>query len=105
MNASAGARRVALRGEVLSVGDAELDRLLEALVRLDLRAAGAVAEHIAALRLAGAEIRLTPTEGEIAALGVALSTLAAEALVLGPGLARLASVCSGDVRAGEALRV
>ena len=94
-----------MRGEVLSVGNAELDRLLEALGRLDVRAAEAVAEHIAALRLAGGEIRLTPTEGEIAALGSALSTLAAEAPGLGPGLARLASVCSGEVRAGEALRV
>lgn len=93
-----------MRGEELSIGDAELDRLLDALDRIDLHDAKAVAEHITALRLAGGEIRLTPTEGEIAALERALTTLAADAHALGPALSRLASVCSGEARAVEALQ-
>jgi hypothetical protein len=104
LNASAGAtRRIALRGEGLSLGDEELGRLLEALARLDLRDAGHVADQIAALRLADGVIRLTPTEGEIAALEVALAALAAEERPLGPALTRLASLCAEDGPAGEAL--
>ncbi len=105
MNASAAATRLlALREETLSVGDEELDRLLEALARLDLRDADAVAGQIAALRLADGTIHLTPTEAEISALELALMTLAAEARPLGPGLARLASVCAYEDPSGRAPR-
>ena len=87
-------RQVALREEVLCVGDEELGRLLEALAQLELRGAEAVADQIAALRLAGGVIRLTPTETEIAALELALAALAAEVRALGPALSRLASICA-----------
>jgi len=89
-------RQVALREQVVCVGDEELGRLLEALARLELRGAGAVADQIAALRLAGGVIRLTPTETEIAALELALAALAAQARALGPALSRLASICADD---------
>lgn len=89
MSASVRANtRIALRGEALSLDDAEIGRLLGALAELDLAGAEAVADQIAALRLAGGEIRLTPTEAEIAALELALAALAAETL-LGPGSSRL----------------
>jgi hypothetical protein len=88
-----GTTQLAVRDEVLSLRSDELDRLLEALVGLDLRDAGAVAEQIRALRLAGGVIRLTPTEAELAALELAL---AGEARPLGPALLRLASICADE---------
>jgi len=88
--------QLVVREEVLDLRGEELDRLLEALARLDLRDADAVADDIAALRLAGGVIRLTPTEAELAALARALAALAAEVRPLGPRLRRLASVCAGD---------
>jgi hypothetical protein len=90
------ALQLVVREEVLSLRGEELGRLLEALARLDLRDAEAVADDIAALRLAGGVIRLTPTEAELAALERALAALAAEARPLGPALRRLASVCADD---------
>jgi hypothetical protein len=92
--AAGATTQLVVREEVLSVPDDELDRLLEALARLDLRDAEAVADEIAALRLAGGSIRLTPTEAELAALELALVALAAEPRPLGPTLRRLASVCA-----------
>jgi len=75
---------------VLSLRGDELGRLLEALVRLDSREADAVAEQIAALRLAGGVIRLTPTEAELAVLELGLAALA-EDPPLGGELMRLAA--------------
>jgi hypothetical protein len=86
-------RQLELSEQALCLSDEDLDRLLESLARLDLRDAEAVAGQIAALRLAGGVIRLTPTEAEIAALVSALSVLAADARPLGPALTRLASIC------------
>lgn len=100
--AVSAARCLALREDVLSVGDEELDRLVEALSRLELRDAEAVAEQIAALRLAGGVIGLMPTEAEIGALELALALLAAEARPLGSALSRLAAVCAGEDPSGEA---
>ena len=74
----------------------ELGRLLDALVLLDLREAEAVAGQIAALRLAGGVIALTPTEAEIGALELALAALAVDARPLGPALSHLASICADD---------
>lgn len=102
VNAPTGAtRRLALREDVLCVDDEELGQLLEALRRLDLGDAEAVADQIAALRLAGGVIHLMPTEAEIGALELALAVLAAEARPLGPGLSRLASICAGEDPSGE----
>lgn len=68
---------------VVSVGEAivrltrdELDRLLEALARLEQRDAEAVLEEIRALRLLGGTIRLLPSEAELASLEAALAGLA-----------------------------
>ena len=97
-------RQFELCEQALSLGDEDLDRLLGALARLDLRDAEAVAGQIAALRLAGGAIRLTPTEAEIAALVSALSVLAADDLPLGPALMRLASICTDEGIAGESAR-
>lgn len=96
-----GTTQLAVREEVLSLRADELGRLLEALVRLDLRDADAVGDQITALRLAGGVIRLIPTEAELAALELALATLAAEARPLGPTLLRLASICGDDHRLDE----
>jgi hypothetical protein len=101
VNAPAGAtRRLALREDVFCVYDEELGRLLEALARLDLRHAEAVADQIAALRLAGGVIGLMPTEAEIGALELALAVLAGEARPLGPALSRLASICADEDLSG-----
>jgi len=89
-------RQLALREDVLSMGDEELDRLLEALARLDARDAETVAGQIAALRLAGGVIGLLPTEAEIGALALALAALEAEERPLGSGLSRLACICADE---------
>jgi hypothetical protein len=88
-------RQLELREQTLYLSDEDLDRLLEALARLDLRDAEAVAGQIAALRLADGVIRLTPTEAEITALVSALSALAG-ARPLGPALVRLAPICTDN---------
>jgi hypothetical protein len=85
-----------LSEQALCLSDEDLDRLLKSLAQLDLRDAEAVAGQIAALRLAGGVIGLTPTEAEIAALVSALSVLAADARPLGPALMRLASICTDN---------
>jgi hypothetical protein len=81
--------------------DEEVGLLIETLARLDVRDGEALADQIAALRLAGGEIRLAPTEAEIAALNSALSVLVAEAQPFGPALGRLASMCAVDGATGE----
>jgi hypothetical protein len=97
-------RQFELCEQALCLSDEDLDRLLAAFARLDLRDAEAVAGQIAALRLAGGAIRLTPTEAEIAALVSALSALAADERPLGPALMRLASICTDKGIAGESGR-
>jgi hypothetical protein len=81
-----------IRDELLLLRADELDRLVEALGALGGNHAGAVAEQIMALRLAGGSIRLMPTEAEIAAMGSALA-LADEGRPVGSELLRLSSVC------------
>jgi hypothetical protein len=93
-------RQLELREQTLYLSDEDLDRLLEALARLDLRDAEGLAGQIAALRLADGVIRLTPTEAEITALVSAL----ADARPLGPALMRLASICTDNGIPGESGR-
>ncbi len=95
--------QLTVRDEVFRLRDDELDRLLEALAALGQGDAWAVAEQIAALRLAGGAIRLTPTEAELAAIGSALA-LAEEARPVGPELLRLASICADADPAREVRR-
>lgn len=64
---------LSLGDESVELTSGELDRLLLALTRLELREAVAVGEQIAALRLAGGAIRLTPTPAELAAVERALA--------------------------------
>jgi hypothetical protein len=93
--------QLTVREETLSLDGEELDRLLEALARLDQRDAGAIAEQIRALLLAGGVVRLTPTEAELAALELALVALAEDAPSFGPSLLRLADICADDDRVAE----
>jgi hypothetical protein len=85
------ARQLALGGDLLTLGSGELEQVLAGLRRLDTRDAAAVAEQIAALRLAGGVIRLTPTEAELAALRHALAD---EPQPLSAVLLRLARLCA-----------
>ena len=85
-------RQIALGEEVFAVSAGELELLLASLQRLDSRDAATVAEQIAALRLAGGVIGLTPTEAELAALRQALVE---EPQPLTAGLVRLAHLCGG----------
>ena len=87
--------RVVLDGEVVVLGGDELEQLLQTLAGLEPRAAESVAEQIAALRLAGGTIDLTPTEAELAALRLALEVIAGSKET-GPGLVRLAAICGVD---------
>ncbi len=84
--------RVALDGEVVVLSGDELDRLLRALAGLELRGAESLAEQIAALRLAGGTIDLTPTEAELDALRLALEA-PGDPQDTGPALVRLAALC------------
>jgi hypothetical protein len=84
-------RQVALGEELLALSSGELEQVLAGLRRLDTRDAAAVAEQIAALRLAGGVIRLTPSQGELAALRHAL---AGEPQPLSAVLLRLARLCA-----------
>lgn len=95
--------RVALGGQVVALSGDELGRLLRALAGLDLRDAEAVGEQIAALRLAGGTIELTPTEAELAALRLALGGLADGTEEISPALLSLAAICA-EGELGEALR-
>ncbi len=81
---------------MLSVRSDELDRLLDALARLDLREAESVGEQIAALRLVGGAIRLTPTEAELAAIQLALAVLAEQTQPLSRAFLHLADLCADD---------
>jgi hypothetical protein len=83
-------REIALGKDVFAVTAGELELLLASLRRLDSRDAATVAEQIAALRLAGGVIGLTPTEAEHAALRQAL---AEERQPLTAVLLRLACLC------------
>lgn len=88
--------QLTLRNEAVPVRGDELERLLEALVRLGQRDADAVAEQITALRLIGDGIRLTPTEAELAALQLALAALAEDGRPFGSSLQRLAADCADE---------
>lgn len=87
---------IAIGDDLVTVSPDELEELLDCLRRLDDRDAAAVADDIAALRLVGGVIRLTPTEAELAALHDALAD---ESQPRSEVLARLA--CLG-VAAGAA---
>ena len=78
----------------------ELDRLLGALGRLEPGDAETVREQIAALRLAGRVIDLTPTTAELAALRLALQLLAEGVEPLSPALLQLFEICTDEVPAG-----
>jgi hypothetical protein len=86
--------RLTVREDAVAMRGDELEQLLDALARLGQRDADAVAEQITALRLAGAVIRLTPTEAELAALTLALAALAEDGRSPGPSLQRLAADCA-----------
>jgi hypothetical protein len=90
------ATKVAVRGGNVALSDDLLDGLLRALARLDSTSAGTVREQIAALRLAGGEIRLVPTEAELASVRLALASLATASRPLAPALSELATLCSHD---------
>lgn len=96
--------QVTVRDEAIPVRGDELQRLLDALARLGQRDADAVAEQIAALRLSGGVIRLTPTEAELAALELALAALAENDRSFGPNLRRLAADCADESPLAEALQ-
>lgn len=87
-------RTVAVAGGSVALSDELLDGLLHALARLDSRGAETVREEIAALRLAGGEIRLVPSEVELAALTTAARQLA-------PALSDLEFLCADRVPAAS----
>lgn len=87
----AAARQLALGEELLTLSSDELAQVLAGLRRLETRDAASVAEQIAALRLAGGVIRLTPTEAELAALRHALAD---EPHPLSTVLLQLARLCA-----------
>lgn len=87
----AAARQLALGEELLTLSPRELEQVLAGLRRLETRDAATVAEQIAALRLAGGVIRLTPTEAELTALGHAL---AEETQPLSDVLLQLTGLCA-----------
>jgi hypothetical protein len=95
--------QLTLREEAVPVRGDELERLLDALARLGQRDADAVAEQITALRLVGGVIHLTPTEAELAALGLALAALAEDGGSFGPSLQRLADDCAAQSGLAEGL--
>jgi len=88
--------RLTVGTEMLSVRVDELDRLVDALARLDLREAESIGEQITALRLLGGAIHLTPTEAELAAIQLALAVLAEQTQPLSLAFLRLAHLCAGD---------
>jgi hypothetical protein len=98
---SADQTRVTLGGGVISLTGDELDLILEALAALDDRDGAAVAEQIAALRIAGGTIDLMPTEAEGEALRLAAEGLAGARRGSG-GMADLAAICADG---GSALRI
>ena len=100
--APADQTRVTLDGEVVSLSGDDLDRVLAALTALDCHDAAAVAEQIAALRVAGGTIDLMPTEAEQDALRLAVESLARARGKSAGGLAALVDVCA---EGGSALGV
>jgi hypothetical protein len=86
--------KLAVHGGSVVLSDDLLGRLLHALARMDSHGAGTVREEIAALRLAGGEIRLVPTEAELASVRLALASLATASRPLAPALSELEALCS-----------
>jgi hypothetical protein len=73
---------------------AELDRLIGALGRVEADGADAVREQIAALRLVGRVIDLSPTESELEALRLALAVLVDDEEALSETLLALVEICA-----------
>jgi hypothetical protein len=68
-------RALAIGNEIVALPSPQLDLLLATLKQPRDRDADAVRDQIAALRLLSDPIRLTPTQGELAALRTALAAL------------------------------
>ena len=102
MTSSIDHTRITLGLDVVSLSGDELDCLLEALAGRDCRDAAAVAEQIAALRVAGGTIVLMPTEAEADALRRTLEDLAGGPGEEDGGLAALATACA---ESGSALGI
>lgn len=102
MTSSIDLTRIALGRDVACLSDDELDRLLAALAGRDCRDAAAVAEQIAALRVAGGTIVLMPTEAEADALRRTVEDLADGRDEDDGGLAALATACA---ESGSALGI
>ena len=90
---------LAVGEDSVSVTSLELDRLQEALARLEQRDADAVREQIGALRLLGSTIGLTPTQAELAALEAARASLADQPLE--PQQMRAVTANTDDAGAGR----
>ncbi len=75
MRSATANRELAIGNEVVSLPRPQLDLLLAALAERRGRDADAVREQIAALSLLSDPIRLTPTQGELAALRTALAAV------------------------------
>jgi hypothetical protein len=88
--------KVAVGGGSVALTDDLLDVLLHALARLDSTGAETIREQIAALRLAGGEIRLVPTESELTSVRLALASLTTASRPLAPALSELETLCSHD---------
>ena len=65
--------QLTMGGRMLSLSGEQLDELLVALAQLDGADARSVGEEIAALRVAGGVIRLTPTTAELSAVERAMA--------------------------------
>jgi hypothetical protein len=72
----------------------ELDRLLKALATLATKAAGDIADEIAALRVAGVRIHLMPTEAELQALKAAIAASVPKGQNAPSSLQRLKELCA-----------
>jgi hypothetical protein len=72
----------------------ELDRLLKALATLATKAAGDIADEIAALRVAGVRIHLMPTEAELQALKAAIAASVPKGQNAPSSLQRLKELCT-----------
>jgi hypothetical protein len=73
----------------------ELDRVLKALATLATKAAGDIADEIAALRVAGVRIHLMPTEAELEALKAAIAASVPKGQNAPSSLQRLKELCAG----------
>jgi hypothetical protein len=81
------------RGKVALRQD-ELDRLIIALGTLATKAAGDIADEIAALRVAGVRIHLMPTEAELEALKAAIAASVPKGQNAPSSLQRLKELCA-----------